>query len=168
MADLRAPTAGLPVAWVAPENFHVTLKFLGGIDEGRVPGVTEALHAAAADHRAFEMEVAGLGAFPSATRPRVVWAGIVDGSDPLAALASAVDDRLVALGFPREARAFAPHITLGRVRETRRAPQLTDALGAAAARPFGRVAIDHVALMRSDLSPRGARYTALVSVPLSP
>lgn len=166
--DLHAPAAGLPVAWVAPENFHVTLKFLGGVNEGRVPDVIQALHAAAAGHRALEMHVGGLGAFPSATRPRVLWAGIVGGGEALAVLAAAVDERLAALGFPREARAFAPHITLARVREPRRVPALADVLVAGSTRHFGRVAIDHVALMRSDLSPRGARYTALASVPLSP
>jgi 2'-5' RNA ligase len=142
------------------------MKFLGGIDEARVPALVEALHVAATDRHGFDLEIASLGAFPSPTRPRVLWAGVTEGQAPLAALAAAVDDALAPLGFPREARPFTAHVTLARVREPRRAPALAAALGAAAARRFGRVTIDHLALMRSDLSPRGARYTALSTVPL--
>jgi 2'-5' RNA ligase len=166
-AALRAPAASLPVAWVAAENLHITLKFLGAIDEARVPAVIDALHTAAAGHRAFELAVVGLGAFPSSTRVRVLWAAVSAGDDALAALASDVDDATALLGAPREARAFVPHVTLARVREPRRAPALADALDAAASRAFGRTTVAQVALMRSDLSPRGARYTTLATIPLS-
>jgi 2'-5' RNA ligase len=142
------------------------MKFLGGIEEARVPALVEALHVAATDRHAFDLEIASLGAFPSPTRPRVLWAGVTEGQAPLAALATTVDDALAPLGFPRETRAFTAHVTLARVREPRRAPALAAALGAAAARRFGSVTIDHLALMRSDLSPRGAQYTALSTVPL--
>jgi 2'-5' RNA ligase len=165
-ADLRAHAAELPVSWVAPENLHITVKFLGRIDETRVPAVIEALHTAATGRHAFDLEIVSLGAFPSPTRPRVLWAGVTEGETPLAALAAAVDDALAPLGFPRETRAFTAHVTLARVREPRRTPALAEALAAAAARRFGRLTIEHVALMRSDLSPRGARYTALSTVPL--
>jgi 2'-5' RNA ligase len=153
---------------VVPENFHVTLKFLGGVDGDRVVSLVDALRVAATGRRAFDLEIVGLGAFPTATRPRVLWAGVTTGAAPLGALAGAVEDAMAGLGFEREARAFSAHITLGRVREPVRAPALAEALGAAGGRPFGRVAIDRVTLMRSDLSPRGARYTELASIPLSP
>lgn len=152
---------------MAPENLHVTLKFLGGIDEARLHIVVDALHTAVRRHARFSIDVGGLGAFPSAARPRVLWAGVAAGDGPLTALAATVDTALVQLGFPREERAFSPHITIGRVRETRRAPGLAEALGAAEGRRFGRVAVDEVTLMRSDLSPRGARYTPLAALPLS-
>ena len=163
-ATLRAATSTLPVAWVASENFHVTLKFLGDVDAAKVPELIEGLHAAAAMHVAFEIEVSGLGAFPSPARPRALWAGIVAGVEPLAALARSIDDATVALGFPREVRAFSPHVTLGRVRDARRAPALSDALRNT--RHFGKVPVAHAALIHSDLSPRGARYTTLASAPL--
>lgn len=155
------------MSWVAPENFHLTLKFLGGVDEARVTAVAGALHEAAAPHAAFDIEIVGLGAFPSATRPRVLWAGVRAGHDALAALADAVDGALARLGFPREERAFSPHVTLARVREPRRAPALAGALSAAAAQLFGRVVVREATLMRSQLSPRGARYTPLAAAPLS-
>jgi 2'-5' RNA ligase len=163
---LRAHSAELPVSWVASENFHITVKFLGGIDEARVPAVIEALQTATTGRRAFDLEIVSLGAFPSPTRPRVLWAGVTEGEAPLAALAAAVDDALAPLGFPRETRAFTAHVTLARVREPRRTPALGEALAAATTRRFGRLTIEHIALMRSDLSPRGARYTALSTVPL--
>jgi 2'-5' RNA ligase len=154
------------VAWVAPENLHVTLKFLGAVDEERLPAVGQALAAVAAAARGFELVIAGLGAFPTPTRPRVLWAGIDAGADALASLARAVEGALAGLGFPREERPFVGHVTLGRVREPRRDPGLARALAAAADRAFGRTAVDRLTLMRSDLGPRGARYTPLGSWPL--
>lgn len=150
---------------MAPPNLHVALKFLGGVDEARLPEVEAAVAAAASGYGAFPLPIRGLGAFPSATRPRVIWAGAP--AEALVPLAAAVDARLVRLGFPAEGRAFAAHVTLGRVREPRRDATLAGALAAGAAREFGTVAVDRVSLMRSDLSPRGARYTELRGFPLA-
>lgn len=162
---LRARARG--VAWVAPENLHVTLKFLGAVDEGRVPGVTAALAGAAGGAAPFDVVVQGLGAFPSLTRPRVIWAGMGEGARPMAELAARVDGALAALGFPRETRDFAAHVTLGRVRAPHRDPDLAAALAAGARSEFGRVRVARVSLMRSDLSARGARYTVLAACPLA-
>jgi 2'-5' RNA ligase len=159
---LRRHAAG--VAWVAESNLHITVKFLGGVDEARLADVAAALTRVAIVP-AFGVEIRGLGAFPGATRPRVLWAG-APGSSAFARLAEGIDEALVALGFPPEGRGFTPHVTLGRVREPRRDPALAEALDAAAARPFGSLRVERVSLMRSDLSPRGARYTELAAVPL--
>ena len=159
---LRDHAAG--VAWVAAENLHVTVKFLGGVDESRLAEIGAAL-GRAVRVPAFEVGVRGLGAFPSAARARVLWAG-APGSPPFTALAEEVDRALVAMGFAPEGRGFTPHVTLGRVREPRRNDALAVALEAAAARDFGALRVERVSLMRSDLSPRGARYTELAAVPL--
>jgi 2'-5' RNA ligase len=151
---------------VAVENLHITLKFLGGVDGERIAALVESLRAAVDGQRAFPLEIVGLGAFPSAMRPRVLWAGVADGLEPLTTVAGRVEAAMAAQGFPPEERGFSPHVTLGRVREPRRAPALTEALAAGATRPFGRVAVEAIALMRSDLSPRGARYSELASLPL--
>jgi 2'-5' RNA ligase len=152
------------VAWVADPNLHVTLKFLGQIDEARVPAIADAIRAATSRAPAFEVGVRGLGAFPSPSRPRVVWAGLEE-AGALDALAGEVDRALAALGMPRESRPFAAHVTLGRVREPRRYPGLAEAL----ARPadFGRLPVTRLSLMRSDLHPGGARYTEVTSVVLA-
>jgi 2'-5' RNA ligase len=149
---------------VAESNLHVTLKFLGRIEDARVDAIAAALRTVAARSPAFEIDVRGLGAFPTPGRPRVIWARL-EPATPLAQLAGDVDGALDALGFARETRPFAAHVTLGRVRESRRNPKLADAL----ARPAecGRLSVRRLSLMRSDLHPRGARYTELTSVLLA-
>ena len=159
---LRRHASG--VAWVATENLHITVKFLGGVEEARLVDVAAALKGAATVPM-FEVEIRGLGAFPAASRPRVLWAG-APGSPAFTRLAEGIDQALMALGFPPEGRGFTPHVTLGRVREPRRDVALTEALEAAAARSFGALRVERLSLMRSDLSPRGARYTELAAVPL--
>ena len=159
---LRRHASG--VAWVATDNLHITVKFLGGVDETRLGEVAAALQRGA-NVPAFEVDIRGLGAFPTASRPRVLWAG-APGPPAFTQLAEGIDQALVALGFPPEGRGFTPHVTLGRVREPRRDVALTEALEAAAARPFGALRVERVSLMRSDLSPRGARYSELAAVPL--
>src|SRR2546430_5286414 len=112
------------VAWVAPENLHLTLKFLGQVREARTAELVAAIAQATSGFAAFEATVAGLGAFPTPTRPRVIWAGVGRGADALVGLAGRVDEALAALGFEREPRPFSPHATLGRVRTPRRDPAL--------------------------------------------
>jgi RNA 2',3'-cyclic 3'-phosphodiesterase len=142
----------------------VTLKFLGQIEAARVDPIAEAIAAVAARTSSFELGVRNLGAFPTPGRPRIVWVGL-EPAAPLAALAGDLDAALGALGIPPESRPFAAHVTLGRVREARRNPALADAL----ARPVdcGRLAVTRLSLMRSELHPRGARYTELTSVVLA-
>jgi len=159
--ELRRAAAAHGVGWVRPENLHLTLKFLGPVDEPRLVDVRAALAGAAALAAPFELAVAGLGAFPTPARPRVVWAGVDRGGAALAALAGAVEDALAPLGVPREARAFSAHVTLGRVRQPRGDPALAAALAAAAGRGFGVLRVARLSLMRSDLSPNGARYTEI-------
>ena len=154
------------MAWVAADNLHITLKFLGGVDEPRLAEISAALERAVTVPT-FQVEVRGFGAFPSTTRPRVLWAG-APGPPAFTRLAEDVDRALVALGFPPEARGFAPHVTVGRVREPRRDAALAVALEAAAARSFGTFGVERVSLMRSDLSPKGARHTELSAFPLPP
>lgn len=151
------------VGWVAPENLHLTLKFLGGVEPARLPAIAAALAQVAGRGAPFELALHGLGAFPSATRPRVFWAGVSAGAPALDALAAQVEAALVGLGFPPEDRPFSAHVTLGRVREPRRDPSLATALDGAASLALGAFVVEGLALMRSDLSPRGARYSPLGS-----
>lgn len=146
---------------MAAGNLHLTVKFLGEVGEDRIEAIAGALTGAVAGVRAFDVRVEGLGAFPSAARPRVVWAGVTAGADAMRDLAGRIDEALVAVGVAREARPFSPHITLGRARQPGRAPALTEALRGGAGRLFGRLRVVRASLMRSELSPRGARYAEL-------
>jgi 2'-5' RNA ligase len=151
------------VAWVARDNLHLTLKFLGGVEADRLERIATALAAAAAVSQPFDLEIRELGAFPTPERARVVWAGVGAGAEAAAALVSRIDAALGPLGFPPEARAFSAHVTLGRVRTSRPSPVLAETLRAGV---LGRQRVTAASLMRSDLSPRGARYTELARLPL--
>lgn len=116
LTPLRERREKLPVKWVRPENIHLSLKFLGEVDEAREPELRAALQQAAgsrAEARAITVHVEGFGVFPDYHRPRVVWAGVAP--DPaLELLQHGVEQAFAPLGFPTDARPFRPHVTLGR------------------------------------------------------
>lgn len=125
-AEVRAALAGvqdavqrqLPpraVRWTNPGGIHLTLKFLGDTPAGKVEAIAQALGAAAGGFEPFDFTVAGFGCFPNARRANVLWVGVPDAPRALAGLQRAADLQLTRLGFEREPRAFAPHLTLGRV-----------------------------------------------------
>jgi 2'-5' RNA ligase len=152
------------VAWVAPQNLHLTLQFLGEIDTSRAKEVAHRLALPLATP-AFHVGIAGVGTFPSSGPPRVIFLGVTEGAAQLAALYREVALRLDGLGFPRDARPFHAHLTLGRVR-TACGPRLRDALVAAQAADTGRCAVDHVTLFESRLSQGGATYSVVATSPL--
>jgi 2'-5' RNA ligase len=153
------------VSWVAEANLHLTLRFLGAVDEAVLGRVREAVEVAAAASAPFTLGVGGLGGFPRDRTPRVVWAGVVAGAEALSALHGRLETALAARGVPPEARAFHGHVTLGRARDPRGTPELAAALtGAPVA--FGELLVDAVHLMRSELDPQGARYSVLARCPL--
>jgi 2'-5' RNA ligase len=108
----------MPVKWVRPENIHLSLKFLGEVDEAREPELRAALKQASgagAEARALTLQIEGFGVFPDYRRPNVLWAGVTP-EPALELLQHRVELAFAPLGFPAEARAFRPHVTLGRAR----------------------------------------------------
>ena len=105
--------------WTPVESQHVTLKFIGWVEDRKLDAITEVTSAVAAAHPAADMALTGLGAFPSSKRVRVLWAGIDDPKGLGAALAHELSARPRALGVEREDRAFTPHLTLARLRDPR-------------------------------------------------
>lgn len=149
-----------PVKWVEDENLHFTLKFLGETPAERVPELCAVATAIAQRHAVIDVALRGVGAFPNARAPRVVWAGLAEGAEPLSALADDLDNALAEASLAaRETRPFAAHVTLGRVREPVRRDELTAEIELAGALDFGRMRCDHFVLMRSELSRRGPTYT---------
>lgn len=149
------------VKWVDPNSFHITLKFLGGVLPDRLQQTWQAVAAALPGAASFTMRFHGIGAFPSANRPRVIWAGLTDGAADLTALAARVEQACVALDFEPEARPFHPHLTLGRAREAKPDPDLSAAIARLAQEELGEVPVDRLLLMKSELTPRGAIYHVL-------
>ena len=150
------------VRWVRPQGIHLTLKFLGEILASKVDTVSVAMVGACAAYAPFSLSIRGLGCFPNLRRPRVLWVGVEEPTGVLAALQRDVERALAPLGFPPETRPFSPHLTLGRVKGGARGKieVLGDAVGRTKAR-VGEMPVAAIHLMRSDLLPGGAVYTAL-------
>lgn len=166
--ELRRADPGTRIQWVRPESVHVTLKFLGDIEEDRVATVGQALERAVVGVAPFALDVGGLGMFPEAGGPRVLWLGLSGPVEAMARLASAVDAALQEIGFPPEDRPFTPHLTLARVKE--RSREVGRAMAACGLpgreTAVGRLEVRALALMKSELRPTGARYTRLQEVRL--
>ncbi|HJQ66203.1 MAG TPA: RNA 2',3'-cyclic phosphodiesterase [Gemmatimonadales bacterium] len=147
-----------PVKWVHPDGIHLTLKFLGEVGEDRQAELVGALGEAVQGARAVTLVVQGAGAFPDPKRPRVFWAGVAP--DPaIELLADRVERVFAPLGFPTEARAFRPHLTLGRAARHARTGDFAGVESALETLPVdGSAVVDGVDLMKSVLRPDGAVY----------
>jgi len=165
---LRQRLEGAPVRWVAVENIHLTVKFLGDVSLANLDLLKRTLQSEAASHAAFEVSVGGVGAFPDMRRPRVIWVG-VQAPPQLSSLQSGIDAQMSRLGYAREERPFSPHLTLGRVAraaslaEVRRIGEVLQTLKIGF---LGATRLHQVHLYRSDLQPSGAVYTRVFSAPL--
>jgi 2'-5' RNA ligase len=146
---------------------HVTLKFLGEVEEESVPRLRGAMEAACAAEAAFTVKLHGAGAFPSPRNPRVVWVGMV-GAEPMARIATRLEEGMAQLGFAREARPFSPHLTVGRMKGPGGAEAVRAVLERYGDADFGEEAVIAVRLKKSVLSPKGPTYSTVEEVPLSP
>ncbi|MEW6324858.1 MAG: RNA 2',3'-cyclic phosphodiesterase [Nitrospirota bacterium] len=159
---------GLSPNWSRPDNWHLTLKFLGNVPFGQIASITERLAEAAKRHRPFTIHIEGFGAFPSPRRPRVLWIGLADdkGRAALIELAGAVEAAISPLGYPTEERDFHPHLTLARIPAPRLVPAMVPVLERSQRTRLPAVAVEQVALMRSELRRGGSVYTALANCAL--
>ena len=165
LASVLGGSAG-SLRWVKPEHSHLTLVFLGDVEDARVPSVVESV-GRDVDAAPFDIVFEGLGAFPPRGAPRVLWIGVGAGAAALIDLQRELAQRIAALGVPLEDRPFHPHLTLARWRESR--PPDRQRAGAHA--PHGAVARARIAgatLYQSRLSPAGPTYTALARANLTP
>jgi RNA 2',3'-cyclic 3'-phosphodiesterase len=156
MAELRG--SGADVRWEAESKWHCTLKFLGDTPRNRVAAIAEALRRVAHSTPPFALVYRSLGCFPGKHDPRIVWAGIDDGGGALGGLYGKVDAAMWELGYEKEKRSFHPHVTLGRVRGSRRIAELLTTMETVTfeSQP---VVITQMMLVRSDLRPGGSVYT---------
>jgi 2'-5' RNA ligase len=153
---------GAEVKWVEPENLHLTLLFLGEVDAREVVELCRAVGDACATVAAFRLSVERVGCFPNPRRPRVVWAGVGEGTQEVVALHDALEGPLLELGcYRREDRPYTPHITLGRVRGEGHADALAASITRHAAWQAGATLVREVHVLSSELRPEGPVYTVL-------
>lgn len=158
------------IRWVPARNIHLTLKFLGDVPTADLESLQKVFQSACENTQSFDLSVTGIGAFPSAHRPRVVWVGVT-APENLTHLVRNIEVSVSRMGYPPEDRPFSPHLTLGRVsRNVSPAdlPKIAKVISGYNIGFLGTVHIPAVHLYQSDLSPAGARYTRLLSVALKP
>jgi 2'-5' RNA ligase len=158
---------GAGVRWVKPSSIHLTLKFLGNIQPAQVEDIALAVAQEIRDHPPITLCAAGLGAFPSRRKPRVIWIGMEGEVQRLNGIQALIENALEPLGFAREKRGFRPHLTIGRVKDRRRLQSLVDAMATLDMEPFNSFDADEIILYKSDLRPTGAIYTKLHRMPLA-
>ncbi len=147
-----------PMRWAWPENIHITLKFLGEVEDKHVSEVSAAVDRAVSGFDVFQLVVRGFGAFPSLRRPQVLWAG-VEANRTLQSVHDQLEGALEGLGFAREKRSFHPHLTLARAKRGARAGDLRGLSELVGKIEYtGRFEVRSIDVMRSQLTRSGAVY----------
>jgi 2'-5' RNA ligase len=154
------------VRWVTPAQLHLTLKFIGEIENADLPGIQAALETAGASIKPFSIRLTEYGVFPNPARARVLWVGVRDSDSLSTRLAEIIDAELAKIGIPAETRPFTPHITLGRTKSPAGARVLSDVSRRLAKPDSEPGQVDHFTLFESTLSRGGAVYRAVHSVAL--
>jgi len=162
-AELQAASRGLKL--VALEQLHLTLKFLGNTEEGLVPEIVSVMRTACSGIPPFTVRVRGTGAFPDFSRMSVVWVGL-QGAEPLARIADALETGLEPLGFSVERRPWKAHVTIARVKGRQDLDRVRRLIESHASDEFGARAVDSVHLKKSVLTPHGPVYSVVESVRL--
>ena len=148
------------LSWAKPENIHLTLKFLGDTETGKIDSMVNILEGIAGKSFSFEISVKGVGTFPAAGNPRVIWVGIEENKDMLQ-LYNNIEEGLATLGVEKERRDFKPHLTLGRIKFLNDRAGLKRGLEKVAGLNLARFAVAGFALFKSTLTPEGAIHTRL-------
>jgi 2'-5' RNA ligase len=165
---LESARAGAGIRWVPVTNMHLTVWFLGEVSDARASAALEAMRPRL-ETAAFDLHVAGFGAFPPSGPPRVLWLGVTRGLEDLARAHDEVGARLQPWGFSPEGRAYSAHLTIARVKEPPHGAARAAVRQAIAHEPAdaGSCRISQLTVFRSRTSPKGATYEPLLRVPLS-
>jgi len=149
---------------VSPENLHVTLKFLGEIEESKVDKIHESMQQALKDFKSFEIDFRGVGTFPSLKYIRVVWIGIDKNKERIVEIQKAIDEKLFKnLNFKKESR-FDPHLTIARVKIPKEKQKIIKTVSRFKNKKFGAFRVEKVILKKSKLTPHGPIYTKVREV----
>jgi 2'-5' RNA ligase len=151
----------LPIKWVKFGNLHITLKFLGEIDEKKKVEISPAIEEICSRHKSFQAQLSGIGCFPNPGNPRVLWVGVEQGSDTLCTVSADIEKALAHFGF-KEERRFHPHLTIGRIKKSCKVDHILEKN--IVTEPFE---VSAIVLFKSVLKPDGPIYTALEHFPLA-
>jgi RNA 2',3'-cyclic 3'-phosphodiesterase len=156
------------VKWVKPDIIHLTLKFLGNIEEDQIQPIKEKMIESAAGIPSFSMDVTHVGVFPNLRYPRVIWIGLEEKSGKLLTLQKNIEKNLESLGFDPEGRGFSPHLTIGRVKSAKGRGRLVNMLESKQNSHFNEsISVNEVNVMKSELKVTGPIYTILETIGLS-
>ncbi len=158
--QLRSMVPDAQPSWSRVENIHLTIKFFGDVEQNRLSLIDRAAAKTASEFHPFEFSIAGTGAFPKVSQPRVLWIGVNDRSGKLSELQASFDMNCAVEGFAKEERAFRPHLTIARIRKPFAARALAEANQQLSFNPITQLA-DELVVFRSELSSKGSKHTAL-------
>ena len=162
--DLKSTHAD--VRWVSPEKIHLTLKFLGNIEESKIEPIVKSIEGSIQATPPFSLKAKGMGAFPYLKNPRVIWMGLTDGKEKVISLQQRLEGLLEKIGFKAEDRSFQPHLTLGRVKTSRGREELVRGIEKYREEEFGDFHVETILFLESDLRPSGPIYTPLKEMKL--
>ncbi|MEL7266931.1 MAG: RNA 2',3'-cyclic phosphodiesterase, partial [Planctomycetota bacterium] len=157
---------GPNIRWVPAETMHLTLKFLGDVENTEIPAVCEKIDEVCQSIEPFRLGIAGSGAFPNEEKPKVLWLGINEGREELIRLATGIERALADLGFKPEPRDYRPHLTLGRAGRGRVPQAVMEILREARQATVGDFTADSVQLFASYLDKHGPTYNVMATSPL--
>lgn len=158
---------GANVKWVEPENLHLTINFLGEVDDRDLHSICRAITAVAKGEPSFRLSVQGVGAFPTTRRPKILWAAVNDGAESLQRIHTVSEPKLLELGvYRREERGYTPHLTLGRVKDEADGQLIAAELPRHSDWRGGDVFVEEVLLFNSDLRREGPVYSVIARMPL--
>ena len=163
---LREAVPDASASWSRPENVHLTLKFFGNVPTQDVTRISVAATRVAQQFSSFQIRIGGTGVFPRRSRPQVLWVGVEDSSNSLSDLQQRLEEEFAREGFAKEDRGFRPHLTIARLRRPEDARQLAEA-HIQTKFSFIEVPVNEFVLFRSELSPKGSRYTTISKHELS-
>ncbi|MCX7715931.1 MAG: RNA 2',3'-cyclic phosphodiesterase [Endomicrobia bacterium] len=149
------------ISWVKKENLHITLKFLGEIDEKQVEIVKTVLKEILQNKKGFLVSVEGVCVFPKINSPRVIWLGIKEGKDELKTLANLIEEELYKNGFPKESKEFTAHLTIARIKQIKRLEEVRNYVEKYKNYPFGISRVKDITFFQSILKPEGPEYRVI-------
>jgi 2'-5' RNA ligase len=158
-------SADAEVRWESIEKFHITLKFLGNVDETKLHSLENELEKVLSPFSELKMTYQGVGCFPNQHHPRVIWIGAENQDGTLSRIQETIEGVSESFGFQREERQFHPHITIGRVKGPKNLKALVTEIGNTTFAPHSSL-VKEVLLMKSDLKPSGSVYTVVRRFPL--